>query len=160
MNGGTGGKKKGCCYILSSGQSQLRAVETRNVQYRSMRAWNRDNSTPGKIKSGYFFCMSVLLFFSPFFPPPTITEAPPTGCHVFCIFQSLWRYLGEIFFGFEMSKKGREEVIWNPPKMCLSGELGTFQAQLLSVQWTMLLTLGQYGGWVHGPAGWFGFHGN
>lgn len=123
--------------------SLLRAAQKRNVQYRSCMGWNCDPAVRGKQILIYLRSFSFLFSFFSFAPLQfrfhrLRVSAPAVSG------DDLW-----ISFGFECKKKRkrkrRREVVWNPKKPQSLSE-GAFYAQLLSVQWTMPLTPGQYGG--------------
>lgn len=113
-------EKKGCCYILSSGQCPCREPSRKGMY--SIDPWWDETVTrlEGKINSGYF-CFQSFSFFSSFFFVSVISHK----CHHVCLSVSVvmsWRFIF-IFFGFECPKKlrwwrerERTEVILNPPK--------------------------------------------
>lgn len=166
----SGEKENGCCYSLNSGQCPCRELSRRGMY--SIDPWWDETVTllQGENKFWIFFVYSLSLF-SFFFKLIAISHSFHYGCSIFLM--CLWRWLVVSYFfifGFERPKKRREKERereersrLQSPQKTLSFSLcepETFYAQLLSVQWTMLLTPGQYGGWGHDPAGWFGFHGN
>lgn len=111
-------KKKGCCYILSSGQRPCWEPSRRGMY--SIDPWWDETVTllHGENKFWIFlFSVFFSIFFSFFFET---TEVPHSFHHVCCIFQCLcWWCLGDFFFflALNVQKKLRgekREVVWNP----------------------------------------------
>lgn len=155
---GKRGEKRGCCYILSSGQGP--SWEPSREGMYSIDQWREETVTllEGENKFWYICIQSFFSFFSLFFKTTAISHFSLCRCVCVCACgacQCLWWCLGDFFIYFlffwlwvsKKSSKVRREDVWNSKSRSLSlWELGTFYAQLLSVQWTMPLTPGQYGG--------------
>lgn len=118
--------------------SLLRAAQKRNVQYRSWMGWNCDPAVRGKQILIYLRSFSFFFLWTTAIRFHRLRVSAPTVSG-----DDLW-----ISFGFECKKKKRKrgEKLSGIPKKPQSLSEGAFYAQLLSVQWTMPLTPGQYGG--------------
>lgn len=123
--------------------SLLRAAQKRNVRYRSWMGWNCDPAVRGKQILIYLRSFPFLFFF---FSSFELLRLDFTAC-VFRRRLSLVMTCG-VLLALSVKKKKEKggEKLSGIPKKPQSLSEGAFYAQLLSVQWTMPLKPGQYGG--------------